>query len=86
MSNNSQNSGFWFLVLCFIGFAMFLQAITGGSSNSAPSSSSSSSDNSFERRYTEQRFRQEGYSSKDAATAADAVIKFQRAQEARRNR
>lgn len=38
------------------------------------------------RRYVEGRFRQEGYSAQDSATAAEAVLKFQRAQDARRNR
>lgn len=40
--------------------------------------------NSFEHRYANERFKQEGFSSKDAQTAADAVYKFNQAQKARK--
>jgi len=39
---------------------------------------------SFEHRYATERFKQEGFSGKDAQTAADAVYKFNQAQKARK--
>jgi hypothetical protein len=39
---------------------------------------------SFEHRYVQERFKQEGYSQSEARQAADAIIKFHQAQEARR--
>ena len=38
---------------------------------------------SFEHRYVQERFKQEGYSGADASKAADAIIKFHNAQQAR---
>jgi hypothetical protein len=84
-SNNGISPFGWliiFAVACAV-LGQFFGSNNGGTS-SAPTATSSSS--SAERRYVEQRFKQEGYSSSDAATAAEAVLKFQRAQDARRNR
>lgn len=86
MSNKEHGSMVVFITLVVFGLAFLVQALSGGSSSSSSSPAPSTSrDDSFERRYVEQRFKQEGYSSQDAATAADAILKFQRAQEARRN-
>ena len=85
MSNKEQGSMVLFVALVVFGLAFLMQALSGGgSSSSSTPAPSTSRNNSFERRYVEQRFKQEGYSSQDAATAADAILKFQRAQEARK--
>jgi len=86
MNNNNISPFGWLLITAVA--ATLLGQLFGGSGNSTSSSSSyaPSSSSSAERRYVEQRFKQEGYSSKDAATAADAILKFQRAQEAQRSR
>ncbi|NDD52331.1 hypothetical protein EBZ39_00365 [bacterium] len=82
MSN--QNSGFsaWGvgLALLFV-FAMLLQLFSPG--NTAPSTSYTPDRNSAEHRYVTERFRQEGFSSSDSKTAADAVLKFHEAQKNR---
>lgn len=87
MSQAQNGSGIGMLIAIIIGIALLLQLAGGGSSSrvSAPSSVPAR-DNSFERRYVEERFKQEGYSSAESAQAADAILKFQRAQDARRNR
>ncbi len=88
MSKN-QNNNSWSgvaIVLFVIALVLtFVQSLF----DKSPSSSSSYTpprDNSFERRYVEERFKQEGYSRSESAQAADAILKFQQAQEARRNR
>jgi hypothetical protein len=86
MSQAQSGSGIGMLVAIIVGFALLLQLLTGGASSSTSSYTTPSRDNSFERRYVEERFKQEGYNSSDSAQAADAILKFQRAQEARRNR
>lgn len=87
MSNN-QNGSIWTLAIAIVVVVAILQALFGDSSSSSTTSSytTPARDDSFERRYVEGRFRQEGYSAKDSATAADAILKFQRAQDARKNR
>ena len=54
--------------------------------NDSPSGSSSTTraePGSFEYRYAKERFKQEGYSDKDSATAAEGVLKFHNAQKNR---
>jgi hypothetical protein len=85
MSQAQSGLGTGMLVAIIVGFALLLQLLTGGASNST-SSYTPPRDNSFERRYVEERFKQEGYNSADSAQAADAILKFQRAQEAQRSR
>lgn len=85
MNDDYKNASFWLIALCIVGFALFVQALTGGGSSSSSVSSAPVS-TSVERTYVERRFKQEGFSNSDAATAADAVLKFQRAQDARRSR
>lgn len=79
MSNSSGASPMWLLVFIVVGFAMLLQLIGGGASNtsSAPVYSGS---NTPEHRYVRERFRQEGFSSKDSEEAARAVMRFHEAQ------
>lgn len=82
MSNN-QNGSIWPLIVGVLFVVALFQALFGGGSSSS-SSTTPARDNSFERRYVEERFKQEGYSSSESAQAADAILKFQRAQEARK--
>lgn len=89
MSNNTNQNATWTLIVFgVLGIGLLMQMLSGGSSSTTTPSYSppSSSGDAGARRYVEQRFRQEGYSSQDSATAADAILKFQRAQDARRNR
>jgi hypothetical protein len=60
---------------------LFVGCFGCGSDTSAPISVDRGS---FEHRYANERFKQEGFSSKDAQTAADAVYKFNQAQKARK--
>lgn len=72
------------LIVCFV-FSLVLQAMSGGCDSGSSGAPQPNGDASA-RRYVEGRFRQEGYSAQDSAVAAEAVLKFQRAQDARRNR
>lgn len=81
MNDNNFSPLAWVLI------AAVICAVIGNLfGNNAGTMSAPAASSSAERRYVEQRFRQEGYSAKDSATAADAVLKFHRAQEARKNR
>lgn len=76
MANNNTN--FWPIVLIVIGIAALLQVFSINSANTTATTPTTS--NTFEYRYAKERFRQEGFSSADADTAAKAVIKFHEAQ------
>ncbi len=64
------------------GLALLGNLITGGSNTSNPTVSAPSSPTT-EHRYVRERFRQEGYSDREAQQAADAIIKFHNAQQNR---
>lgn len=85
---NNHNSSSWAgtsAVLFFI--VLVLAFVVSFFDKSTPSTNyTSPRDTSFERRYVEARFKQEGYSRSESAQAADAILKFHQAQEARRNR
>jgi hypothetical protein len=69
----------WKIILLIVfGLAM----ISSLFKNDAPTSSSSTTKEStgFDYNYAKNRFKQEGYSDKDARTAAEAVLKFEAAQ------
>lgn len=83
MSGNN-NTSIWPIVWVVIGVAVVLQMFAGNNTTTTSSSYTPSVDsNSFEYRYTKERFKQEGFSNSDADTAAQAVIKFHEAQKAR---
>jgi predicted negative regulator of RcsB-dependent stress response len=63
---------FWVVIILAVISAMF------GSNSSSTTSSSHS--NSKEYNYVKQRIKMEGYNDKEAAQAADAIIKFHNAQ------
>lgn len=82
--SNSSNTGFWPIVLFVVVGALVAQLFSGGSSSSTTTTSTPSvNTGSVEYRYAKERFKQEGYSDADSATAADAVIRFHEAQKAR---
>jgi hypothetical protein len=62
---------FWVVIILAVISAMF------GSNSSSTTSSHS---NSKEYNYVKQRIKMEGYNDKEAAQAADAIIKFHNAQ------
>lgn len=82
--SQSNNSGFWIIAIIVVAAAMFLNALSGGSSNTSAPSAPSVDRGSFEHRYATERLRQEGYSSSEAQQAADAIVKFHEAQKARK--
>lgn len=83
MSNNSNSTSIWPLIVIAAVIGVIVQMIAGNSSNSVATSSPAPSNSSFEYRYAKERFKQEGYSTSDADTAARAVLKFHEAQKAR---
>ena len=81
--SDKSNGHIWLIAIVIFALVTCLQLISG---NSTSDSSPPAREDSAERRYVEGKFRREGYSAKDSATAADAVLRFHRAQEARKNR
>lgn len=73
-----------------LGFVLVLALISGtisscNSNNGGGGSTTSSVDtNSFDYRYAKERVKLEGYSDKESAQAAEAIIKFQNAQRNKR--
>lgn len=82
--NNGNTGGFWVVLAIIVGIAMLGQLI-GGASNTSSSPTPASS-GSFEHRYVQERFKQEGYNAADSRQAADAVMRFNEAQQQRKNR
>ena len=86
MSRNESNSFPWVGLL--IGLAVlgtFINMLAGNNGASSSATYTPSVDRgSFEHRYATERFRQEGYSAGESQQAADAVVKFLQAQEARK--
>lgn len=84
MANNNDGQMSWlgFLVVAVIVVAVFRAMLgDGGGASSQPAPVSSGT---FEHRYATERFKQEGYSQRESQQAADAVVKFLQAQEARK--
>ena len=83
MANNNYDGQYpWFGLLIVAVFILaFISALVG---EKAGVSSQPAANNTFEHKYATQRFRQEGYSQQESQQAADAVIKFMQAQEARK--
>jgi hypothetical protein len=86
--NNGNNGGFWVVLAIVFGIAMLGQLVGGGGSTSSNSSSTTppASSGSFEHRYVQERFKQEGYNAAESRQAADAVMRFHEAQQQRKNR
>lgn len=81
-TTNQQESSASVWVTIIILFGLLSVAVesckSGGSTATTSSSSTYSSGSDYN--YAKQRFRQEGLSDREAAQAADAVIKFHNAQ------
>lgn len=83
MSNNNNNSSFWPLIIIAGVIGVIVQMLAGNSQSHTATTTTPTNTNSVEYRYAKERFKQEGYSSSDADTAARAVLKFHEAQKAR---
>lgn len=86
MSKDNSLSMPW-LVLLFIAAVVALSSLGAAinKNNASYVPSNSGVDRStFEHRYVTERFKQEGFNKQDSQKAADAVIKFLNAQEARK--
>lgn len=83
MSNARQGTSCGIIFAALVIFVLLFQLFKGvaTSNTQVPTVPDRSS---LEHRYVQERFRQEGYNRSDSQQAADAIIKFQRAQEARR--
>lgn len=83
MSNQSNDfSGFWPVIL----IAMLIGIMFAGMFSGGPVSTTQSFEpdpTSREYRYVKERVKLEGYSDREAAQAADAIMKFHNAQQAR---
>ena len=87
MSNNNNGQFSWvgFLIVAVFVLSVISAMFGGGNSSSSSSSYTPSVDRgTFEHRYATERFKQEGYSTSESQQAADAVVKFLQAQEARK--
>lgn len=82
MSNNNGTS-IWPVIFIVLVVATIIQMLVGGSGGGSTYVSPSADSSSFEHRYVQERFKQEGYNSSEAKTAADAVMKFHNAQKNR---
>lgn len=83
MSNNNISPLGWAVIIAVV-CAFIGQMLNGNNTTTTTTTTTYTPSSSAEQRYVEQRFRQEGFSASESATAAEAVLKFQRAQEARK--
>jgi hypothetical protein len=84
MSNNNSNNGsIWPVLIVLFVIGAIVQMLTGNNSTSNTTQSYDPAPSSFEHRYVKERVKLEGYSDKEAAQAADAIMRFHEAQKAR---
>lgn len=81
MQNNTNSA--WFISFIILGLALFANAFFGAVS-SLPEELTVDR-NTADHKYATERMRQEGFSATEAQQAADAIIKFNNAQKARKN-
>lgn len=84
-NNNNGTNSFVLILLGAFGLGMLFN-LFGANCSSPPAAfdpTPAVSNDSFERRYVKERFKQEGFSADEAAQAADAVLKFHNAQQRR---
>jgi len=83
MSNQNNNASMWpfFIVLLVLG-CLLAGSFSGSTTSTTQSFEPDTS--SREYRYVKERVKLEGYSDKESAEAAAAIIKFHNAQEARK--
>lgn len=83
-TKNESNTVPWFWLIVIGGvLAVIVEGCNGVSRTTTTSSNYTPDRGTVEHRYATERFRQEGLSTKDAQTAADAVMKFHNAQKNR---
>lgn len=78
-SNDNDYSSVWLVIMVVFCFGVLAQLLQRKDTSPPPSFDPTPATQS-DYRYVERRFQQEGYSSSDAQTAAQAVIKFHNAQ------
>lgn len=77
-----MDAKFWIALI--FGLALISALFNGGSGSSTSNRPSAVDTNSFDYNYSKNRFKLEGYSDEDSRKAAEAIIKFQQAQERRK--
>jgi hypothetical protein len=82
--NNANNNGFglWPVIIIAMVLGIMFAGMFSGSTGST-TQSFTPDPTSREYRYVKERVKLEGYSDRDAAQAADAIMKFHNAQQAR---
>lgn len=81
---NGQNNGCGMLIAVIFGFALLSSLAQSCSSSNSGSYTPAPDSSSFEHRYVKERVKLEGYSDSEAQQAADAIIRFNEAQKARK--
>jgi hypothetical protein len=86
MKKQHDDAGIWSLMAIVFIIGTFVSMVIGGVTNtsSTPTQMFSPDTGSFEHRYVKERVKLEGYSDKEASQAADAIMKFHNAQQARK--
>lgn len=82
---NTQYPAWLWILACLAALSGVVNSCKTDSGTSSTVFTPSSRQEDFGHRYAKERVKMEGYSDKEAAQAADAIMKFQRAQEQRRN-
>lgn len=80
--NDNTNTNIWLIIIGALVLGAIFSAGTVSNTVSTPASFDPDR-GSAEYRYAKERVKLEGYSDKEAAQAADAIIKFHNAQKAR---
>jgi hypothetical protein len=82
MNNNNNSGSLWpvFIIVLLVGSALATMLSSSVSNQTATFSPDTTS---REYRYVKERVKLEGYSDREAAQAADAIMKFHNAQKAR---
>jgi hypothetical protein len=84
MTQNNENYGsVWPVIFVIVLVGTLLSAFTTKQISQQPTPVDPDR-SSFEHRYVKERVKLEGYSDKEAQQAADAIIKFHNAQQARK--
>lgn len=78
---NQNNNGCGVLIAVLFAGSLFSAMISSCTNNNSGSATYTPDRGSFEHRYATERVKMEGYSDKEAAQAADAIVKFLEAQE-----
>jgi hypothetical protein len=82
MANENKDSLFWPIVIIVVIVSALSQMFNRD--NNTVATSYTPSNTSAEHRYVKERVKLEGYSDKESAQAADAIIRFHEAQKARK--